>query len=171
LRSAEAVKLSILQHDMDTLRVRARCGLFVIAAAAAAVATATSPVMELQCPLLTGHVFALAATPPLQIDVEGIDEFHKRFSQHWPRPVLSRDGLSEPGSRFDRPEQAVDFMRSYPDLIADADRLLGKPLKTAVDVRFDDFERYEAPMAWFVADFSRACVRLLHSPPLLLPLC
>ena len=75
--------------------------------------------------------------------MEGIDQFHERFSRHWPRPVRARDGLSEPGSRFERPEQAVDFMRSYPDLIADADRLLGKPVKTAVDVRFDDFERFD----------------------------
>lgn len=98
LRSAEAVKLSVLQHDMDTLR----------------------------------------------LDVEGIDGFHTKFSKHWPRAVVPRDGLGEPGSRFDRPDQAVDFMRAYPDLVAEADRLLGKPLKTDIDVRADDFERETA---------------------------
>jgi hypothetical protein len=76
------------------------------------------------------------------MDVEGIDGFHQRFSKHWPRSVTPRDlVLGEPGSRFDTPDMAVDFMRSYPDLVAEADRLLGKPVNTAVDVRFDDFER------------------------------
>ena len=83
LRSAEAVKLSVLQHDLDTLRDDAMC----------------------------------------------IDRFHGAFVKHCPSTV------------FDSSEQASQFIGVYPELSAEADRLMSKPLKATIDVTPEDFER------------------------------
>jgi hypothetical protein len=109
------VKLSVLSHDLETLRVRAWA------------------LLVRRCRLVLLVVVCICR----QSDATAIDVFHSAFSRHCPTTVWSP---SE--TRFDATEQAAHFIAAYPELSAEADRLLAKPLKTVVDVRADDFERW-----------------------------
>lgn len=114
LRAAESSKLAVLQSDLDALRA----------------------------------------------DVSAIDRFYASLRTHQPgQPAIpnaaaaplaaaaSTTGGATPmapaaaiGGGVDDSERALRFMRAYPDLCAEADRLIVKPVKTAVSGRGEDGE-------------------------------
>lgn len=109
LRSAAALKQSLLRHDMDTLAA----------------------------------------------DVAAIDRFAASLAAHSSgrSPTQAGDsigtlagrGVSALGATGEvAPSTALDFMREYPGLCSEADRLLSKPVKEEVPVSADDFERETA---------------------------
>jgi hypothetical protein len=76
-------------------------------------------------------------------DIRAIDAFSQHLAELAPTV-----GEGEPDTRSSvEPRVALSFMRAYPELCADADRLLARPIKTSIDVDADDFEREVASRA------------------------
>jgi len=124
LRSAEAAKLAVLQADADALST----------------------------------------------DVAAIDNFYTALQSYQPATapgegVAGGAGTGAGGggaasalagaipASYDT-RQALEFMRVYPELCAEADRLAAKSVKSEVDVRADDFERETAVRLGVVSRFN-----------------
>ncbi len=93
----------------------------------------------------------------LVTDVAAIDGFYSALTSFQPNSAAGAAsllgtastaqqqgmGAVDAGALYD-PHVALDFMRAYPELCAEADRLVGKAVKTEVDVRADDLDRETA---------------------------
>jgi hypothetical protein len=92
-------------------------------------------------------------------DMAAIDRFYAALTSFQPHAASSAEsaGAAElsaamsgmglgPGSMLHMydPATALEFMRAYPELCAEADRLTGKAIKGEIDVSADDFERETA---------------------------
>ncbi|KAA0177151.1 hypothetical protein FNF27_01481 [Cafeteria roenbergensis] len=98
----------------------------------------------------------------LASDVQAMDAFAARLADVAP---ASGDAGAESGAGAAvAPDygRALSLMRVYPELCADADRLLARPLKTDIEVRSDDFEREVATRAAVVRR-HRALLDLLSA--------
>jgi len=113
LRSAEALKQSLLAHEAD----------------------------------------AIAA------DVRAIDGFTSALMSV--APAAGAPPGSAPAGEADH-GRALGFMRAYPELCADADRLLARPMRTEIEVSADDLERETATRAAVVRR-HRALLDLLSA--------
>jgi hypothetical protein len=99
----------------------------------------------------------------LASDIATIDRFYAALTSYQPQnngslqPSLSSGAgatVSAPGGGGPSPPSttsplydthlALDFMRAYPELCAEADRLTAKAVRQDIDVRSDDFERETA---------------------------
>jgi hypothetical protein len=102
----------------------------------------------------------------LMSDIASIDRFYAALTSYQPSQSAAAAGLAAGGpggaaavpngggagglvattplgALYD-PGLALEFNRAYPELCAEADRLTGKPIKTDVEVRSDDFQRETA---------------------------
>jgi hypothetical protein len=81
-------------------------------------------------------------------DITSIDRFYAALTSYQPTqssfPGAAGGDAGGGGSALYDPALALEFMRAYPELCAEADRLTGKPIKTDLDARSDDFERETA---------------------------
>jgi len=73
----------------------------------------------------------------LMSDINATDAFYSALTSFQP----NNSGGGEPASALYDPATALQFMRAYPELCAEADRLAVKPVRTEVDVSAEDFER------------------------------
>jgi hypothetical protein len=101
-------------------------------------------------------------------DVEALDAFTARLlevvPEASPAELDAGGSMTTAGDALSSvdPTRALSFMRSYPELCADADRLLARPVKTDIEVAADDFEREVATRA-AVVKRHRALLDLLSA--------
>lgn len=76
----------------------------------------------------------------LMSDITSTDAFYAALTSFHPPQAPHHGGPSDSAALYD-PTTALHFMRAYPELCAEADRLSVKPIRTDVDVAADDFER------------------------------
>lgn len=74
----------------------------------------------------------------LMSDINSTDAFYSALTSF--QPNSTGGGMDTASALYD-PSTALQFMRAYPELCAEADRLSMKPVRTEVDVAADDFER------------------------------
>jgi hypothetical protein len=70
-----------------------------------------------------------------------LTSFHPSHAQAQAQAFSGAGGGPPDSAALYDPSTALQFMRAYPELCAEADRLSVKPLRTEVDVSADDFER------------------------------
>lgn len=139
LRSAEAFKLSLLQHDMDELSGDMESiNAFQAAleyyqpnsggAGAISCAPPVPPLLAHQQPRNPLPHQQLQA-PPWQSSLQGTTPWYDHL------PLLSQCAFMLTTER-----SVCDFLQ----LCGEADRLVDKPIKTRVDVSYDDFDRETA---------------------------
>ena len=97
----------------------------------------------------------------LASDIATIDRFYAALTSYQPQnnngmipqstsnagagaTAISSGGAPPPSSPLYDTHLALDFMRAYPELCAEADRLTAKTVRQDIDVRSDDFERETA---------------------------
>jgi hypothetical protein len=130
LRSAEALKASLLRHDMDVL--------------AGDVAAIDRFAADLSSHASGGpqDTAAAAATGGAASDSgAAVQTLANRSSTGM---MVSGQGMGGVLSGDVHPPRALGFMRQYPALCSEADRLLAKPVKQEVGVASGDFERETA---------------------------
>jgi len=79
----------------------------------------------------------------LMSDINSTDAFYSALTSFQPNSTGGGGGgggMDTAAALYD-PSTALQFMRAYPELCAEADRLSVKPVRTEVDVAADDFER------------------------------
>jgi len=125
LRSAEALKQSILRHDMD-----------VLAGDIAAIDRFAGDLSSHSA--VAGSEAAGAAAG----DHDGTSAVQTLANRG--HTMVQGQGLQQLVSGGVQPQRALGFMREYPALCSEADRLLAKHVKQDIAVSSEDFERETA---------------------------
>ena len=73
-------------------------------------------------------------------DIASTDAFYGALTSFQPQMANFNTDVAAYGNLYD-PAVALQFMRAYPELCAEADRLSAKNIKSNVDVGAEDFER------------------------------
>ena len=121
LRSAEALKQSILRHDMD-----------VLAGDIAAIDR------------FAGDLSSHGGSPAADAAAASGEQEGNAVQTLANRGTVQGQGLQQVASGGVQPQRALGFMREYPALCSEADRLLAKHVKQDITVSAEDFERETA---------------------------